>query len=118
MKLARFCGRSLEWDLAEAAGPQRELALHLAANLDDGGRMAGLLLAHAACPAAAGLWAAHKDANGCTPADVAFRFAGRLPHTFSCRMDLTCMTMHACCFPPSVCRVGSLVFSRSDQELW
>jgi hypothetical protein len=59
--------------LAEAAGPQRESALHLAANLDDGGRMAGLLLAHAACPAAAALWAAHKDAGGCTPADIAFR---------------------------------------------
>ena len=72
-----------DWDLAEAVGAQQQSVLHVAANMDDGGRMAGLLLGHGACPQAAALWASLQDAQGRTPADVAFRCVPG-PYTVAC----------------------------------
>ncbi len=64
-----------KWDLRARAEPGAQTALHLAANMDDEGRMAGLLLHHPSCPEAGMLWSILKNAAGQTPADIAFRCA-------------------------------------------
>ena len=64
-----------KWDLRARAEPGAQTALHLAANMDDEGRMAGLLLHHPSCPEAGMLWSILKNAAGKTPADIAFRYA-------------------------------------------
>ncbi|CAL8463580.1 g3114 [Coccomyxa elongata] len=61
-----------KWDLRAQAEPGAQTALHLAANMDDEGRMAGLLLRHPSCPEAGMLWSILKNAAGQTPADIAF----------------------------------------------
>ena len=60
------------WDMrtADASG---QTVLHLASQLNDEGNMAGLLLAHPACPNAGALWSTLKDAAGQTPADIVCR---------------------------------------------
>lgn len=57
------------------AEPLGQTVLHLAANMDDEGRMAGLLLRHPSCPEAGMLWSVLKNAAGQTAADIAFRCA-------------------------------------------
>ena len=60
------------WNMhtADASG---QIVLHLASQLDDEGYMAGLLLAHPACPNAGVLWSTLQDVAGQTPADIVCR---------------------------------------------
>ncbi len=64
-----------KWDLRARCERLAQTALHLAANMDDEGRMAGLLLRHPSCPEAGMLWSVLKNAAGQTAADIAFRCA-------------------------------------------
>ena len=67
--------------------------LHLAANIDDEGCMAGLILRHAACPGAGALWSTLKDASGHTPADTAYRW---IVHSlFNSKRRITVGMQHA-----------------------